>query len=321
MRKRIFVARKIPGCGIDLLRARFEVDVWEGSLPPPREALLERVKNIDGILSLLSDTIDGPIFDAAGRSLKAVANFAVGYNNIDVAAAKMRGIQVGNTPDVLTDATADIAVGLILASARRFQESIDQVRRFDWKTWEPLGLIGRDLRERTLGIVGMGRIGRAVAQRLHGGWKMRVLYTARTPKLDIDRELSAQHVSLETLLQESDFISLHTDLNPNTKHLINESSLGLMKESAVLVNTARGGIVDQSALYQALKNGRIFAAGLDVTDPEPLPDTSPLRSLSSCLILPHIGSATETARNQMANMAAENLIAALDGQPMPYSVG
>ncbi len=320
MKKRIFVARKIPPCGLDLLRARFEVDVWEDSLPPPREALLERVRNADGILSLLSDTIDGPILDAAGPSLKAIANFAVGYNNIDVAAAKKRGIQVGNTPDVLTDATADIAVGLILASARRFQESIDQVRRLEWKTWEPLGLIGQDLHYRTLGIVGMGRIGRAVAERLHGGWKMRVLYTARSPKPETDHALSAQHVPLETLLRESDFVSLHTDLNPNTKHLINANTLNLMKETAVLVNTARGGIIDQWALYDALMKRRIFAAGLDVTDPEPLPDDSPLRSLTSCLILPHIGSATETARNQMANMAAKNLIAALDGQPMPYSV-
>jgi glyoxylate reductase len=320
MQKRIFVARQIPACGIDLLRSRFDVDVWEGELPPPREALVARIQNADGLLSLLSDTIDAPLLDAAGSSLKAIANFAVGYNNIDIAAAKSRNIQVGNTPDVLTDATADIAVGLILACARRFQESIDQVRRFDWKTWEPLGLIGQDLSGRTLGIVGMGRIGRAVAQRLQGGWKMRVLYTARSPKPEVDQELGARFVSLETLLQESDFVSLHTDLNPMTKHLMNAANLAIMKKSAVLVNTARGGIIDQAALYDALKNRKLFAAGLDVTDPEPLPNNSALRSLSSCLILPHIGSATEIARNKMAMMAAENLVAALDGKVMPYPI-
>ncbi len=320
MRKRIFVARRIPECGINLLRSKFDVDVWGGDLPPSREELFQRVQNTDGLLSLLSDTIDEPLLEAAGSSLKAIANFAVGYNNIDVQAAESRGIQVGNTPDVLTDATADIAVGLILACARRFQESIDQVRRLEWKTWEPLGLIGQDLSGRTLGIVGMGRIGRAVAQRLYGGWKMRVIYTARSTKPDVDQELNAQCVSLETLLRESDFVSLHTDLNPMTKHLMNEANFAIMKESAVLVNTARGGIIDQSALFDALKHRRLFAAGLDVTDPEPLPDDSALRSLSSCLILPHIGSATEVARNKMAMMAAENLVAALDGKVMPYPI-
>ncbi len=321
MPKRIFITRRIPACGVELLRKQFDVDVWSGELPPAKEVLQERVRGVDGILSLLSDPIDGEVMDAAGSQLKAVANFAVGYNNIDVAAAKARNIQVGNTPDVLTDATADIAVGLILAAARRFQESIDQVRSLEWKTWEPLGLIGQDLLGATLGIVGMGRIGRAVADRLHGGWKMRVLYTSRNPKPEIERELNAESVSLEELLRRSDFVSLHTDLNVRTKHLMNAERFSLMKPNAVLVNTARGGIIDQNALYDALERKRIFAAGLDVTDPEPLPDASPLRKLSSCTILPHIGSATEKARNLMATMASENLIAALNDRPMPYAVG
>lgn len=320
MTQRIFIARRIPTCGIEMLSKRFEVDVWSGELPPPKEVFKERVRGVDGILSLLSDPIDGDVMDAAGPQLKAVANFAVGYNNIDVAAAKARNIQVGNTPDVLTDATADIAVGLMLAAARRFQESIDNVRRLEWKTWEPLGLIGQDLLGATVGIVGMGRIGRAVAQRLYGGWKMRVLYTSRAAKPEIDRELNAEWVSLEALLSRSDFVSLHTDLNSETKRLINAERLSWMKPNAVLVNTARGGIVDQDALYDALEGKRIFAAGLDVTDPEPLPNDCSLRKLDSCIILPHIGSATEKARNLMATMAAENLIAALDDQPMPYAV-
>ncbi len=321
MLPRIFVTRLIPDVGLQLLKREFDVDVWEDRLPPPRQSLLSRIRNVAGILSLLSDTIDAEAMEAAGPSLKAIANFAVGYNNIDVAAARSRGIFVGNTPDVLTDATADIAVGLMLAAARRFQESMDNVRTFQWKTWEPLGLLGQDFNRKTVGIVGMGRIGQAVAQRLHGGWGMRVIYTSRSPKLGIDQRFNAVQVSFNRLLNESDFISIHTDLNDQTKHLFSTPQFQQMKSTAVLVNTSRGGIVDQVALECALREQRIFAAGLDVTDPEPLPDESPLRNLPACLILPHIGSATEEARNQMATMAAKNLIAALSGQPMPYAIG
>jgi len=317
---RIFVTRQIPDAGLKLLNRDFDVDVWEDRLPPSRQALLSRLRNVSGVLSLLSDTIDAEAMDAAGPSLKAIANFAVGYNNIDVAAAKSRGILVGNTPDVLTEATADVAVGLMLAAARRFQASIDNVRTLSWKTWEPLGLIGQDFNRKTLGIVGMGRIGQAVAKRLHGGWGMRVLYTARSRKPEIDQLLQAEQVSFEKLLDESDFISIHTDLNDETKHLFSHRQFQQMKASSVLVNTSRGGIIDQAALELALRERQIFAAGLDVTDPEPLSDDSPLRKLTSCLILPHIGSATEDSRNQMATMAAQNLIAAISGQPMPYGV-
>jgi lactate dehydrogenase-like 2-hydroxyacid dehydrogenase len=258
--------------------------------------------------------------DAAGPSLRAIANFAVGYNNIDIEEATRRSIAVGNTPDALTDATADIAVGLVLAAARHFQQSILQVRALEWKTWEPLGLLGQDLRGKTLGIIGMGRIGGAVARTLVRGWDMKLLYTARSDKPRIDSELVGRRVPLEELLSTSDVISIHTDLNPSTKHLINRDTLSMMKPNAVLVNTARGGVIDQGALYEALHSKKIFAAGLDVTDPEPLPIDSRMRELSNCTILPHIGSATFVARNTMSIMAANNLIAAFNGQPMPHAV-
>lgn len=320
MRPRIFVSRQLPESGISLLRNQFEVDVWPDNMPPSRSELLKRVVGCAGILSLLSDAIDGEVMDAAGPSLKGVANFAVGYNNIDVAAATQRGIQIGNTPDVLTDATADIAVGLALASGRHFREAIRNVDQLEWKTWEPMYLLGQDFSKQTLGIVGMGRIGAAVARRLHGGWSMRVIYTSRSPKPEIDRELNATRVELDELLQQSDVVSVHTDLNPATKQLFTDREFGLMKPNATFVNTARGGVVNQTALFDALRSQTIFAAGLDVTDPEPLPDDNPLRTLPNCIILPHIGSATFTARNRMSVMAAENLIAAISGKRMQYSV-
>lgn len=319
-RPRVFVTRQIPMPGIELLRSHFEVDIWPDPLPPSCEQLRSRAQGTFGLLTLLSDPIDASVMDAAGPSLRAIANYAVGFNNIDVQEAQRRSIAVGNTPDALTDATADIAVGLVLAAARHFQESILQVRALQWKTWEPLGLLGQDLRGKTLGILGMGRIGAAVARTMIGGWKMKLLYTSRTEKPQIDAELGGRRVPLEELLSTSDIISIHTDLNPGTKHLIDRDALSIMKSNAILVNTARGGVVDQEALYEALRAGQIFAAGLDVTDPEPLPSDSRLRELSNCTILPHIGSATFVARNTMSIMAAHNLIAVLHGTPMPHGV-
>jgi len=320
MRNKIFVTRIIPEAGLKLLREQFDVDVWQDSLPPDREAMLTRSKGAIGLLTLLSDKIDAEIMDAAGAQLRGIANYAVGFNNIDVAAASQRGIAVGNTPDVLTDATADIAVGLVLAAARHFQSSIVLVRALQWKTWEPMGLLGYDLNGKTLGIVGMGRIGAAVARKLVGGWGMSVIYTSRSAKPKIDQKFNAARVSMDELLSRSDVVSLHTDLNEQTKHMMSEREFAMMKPNAILVNTARGGIIDQDALYQALKTKSIFAAGLDVTDPEPLLDESPLRELENCIILPHIGSATFEAREQMSLMAAQNLIAASFGQPLPFPV-
>jgi glyoxylate reductase len=249
-----------------------------------------------------------------------VSNFAVGVNNIDLAAAAGRNVRVGNTPGVLTEATADIAVTLLLAAARRLGESTIDAKEGRWKTWDPLGWLGQDLVGRTLGIVGMGRIGFATAKRLHHGWGMRILYTARSPKPEADRDLKATSVDLDTLLRESDYVSVHTDLNAETKGLFKAEAFGKMKRTAVFVNTSRGPVVDQGALAAALRDGTIFAAGLDVTDPEPLPPDHQLFQLPNCVIAPHIASATVHTRNEMARICAENLIAGLSGTPMTSQV-
>jgi glyoxylate reductase len=316
----VFVARPIPDCGLSAIAEFAEVRLHDFPMPPTRLELLSGVEGSSGILSLLSDRIDGEVLDAAGDSLRVVSNFAVGFNNIDVAEAARRGIAVGNTPDVLTDATADIAVALLMAAARRLRESWESVSSGSWKTWEPLGWIGQDLKGKTLGIVGMGRIGQAVAQRLVHGWQMRLLYTSRAPKEDVDQQLGGTHVDLEQLLRESDFVSLHVALSDMTRHLIGAAGLALMKPTAVLVNTARGEVIDQTALVEALRARQIFAAGLDVCDPEPLPPDSPLLQLPNCVVLPHIGSATVIARNAMAERAARNLIAGIQGHPLPFPV-
>jgi len=320
MKKKVFVCRRIPTPALQRLQAEVHMEVWPEELPPTRSELLQQVQGCDGILSLLSDRIDAEVFEHAGAQLKVVSNYAVGFNNIDVREAQRRGIRVGNTPGVLTEATADIAAGLILATARRFPESFEQVQKLQWKTWDPLGLLGLDLRGATLGIIGLGRIGMALAKRMHFGWDMKVIYTARTEKPDADALLSAKRMDLETLLSQADIVSLHADYNVSTHHLINFSTLRLMKPSAILINTARGGLVDQAALYDALKAGALWGAGLDVTDPEPLPADSPLRELPRCVILPHIGSATIETRQAMADIAVNNLLAGLHGRPLPHEV-
>lgn len=316
----IYVARKIPEVGLDLLRQQAIVRLHEGNLPPTRDELLRGVAGCVGILSLLSDRIDSEVFDAAGSELTVVSNFAVGTNNIDVAEAKRRGIAVGNTPDVLTDATADIAVSLLLAVARRMKQGARAVEEGQWKTWEPRGWIGLDLAGKTLGIVGMGRIGEAVARRLWGGWQMQVVYTARHPKPELDCRWGARHVELPELLSTSDFVSLHVPLTPETHHMLDARALSLMKPTSVLINTARGEVVDQDALLQALRGRRLFGAGLDVCTPEPLPLDSPLLQLDNCFILPHIGSATVDTRNAMAERAANNLLAGIHKKPLPFPV-
>ena len=316
---RVFVTRRIPAVELDLIAPHCDADVWADPLPPPAAVLRERVRDCEGLISLLTDRVDEELIAAAPK-LRVVSNFAVGVNNVDLAAAARRGVRVGNTPGVLTEATADIAVTLLLAAARRLGESATDAKEGRWKTWDPLGWLGQDLVGRTLGIVGMGRIGLATAKRLHHGWGMRVLYTARSPKPDADRELKATHVDLDTLLQESDFVSVHTDLNAETKNLFGAAQFEKMKRTAVFVNTSRGPVVDQAALALALRNGTIFAAGLDVTDPEPLPPHNELFKLPNCVIAPHIASATVHTRNEMARICAENLIAGLTGKPMTSEV-
>lgn len=318
-RPRVFVTRQIPRTSLDRLCSRCDCTVWTGHLPPARSELLQAVRGCHGILSLLSDRIDAGVFDAAGPQLKVVSNFAVGVNNVDLAEARRRGIAVGNTPDVLTGATADIAVALLLAAARHLKPASDQVRRGEWLTWEPTGWLGCDLTGRTIGIIGLGRIGFAVAQRLVGGWGMKVIYTSRSEK-DTASLGGARRVSLEELLGQSDFVSIHADLTEQTRGMIGAPQLALMKPTAILINTSRGAIIDQEALVDALTRGQPMAAGLDVTDPEPLPASHPLVELPNCLILPHIGSATVAAREAMAEICVANLLAGLAGMPLRAAV-
>jgi glyoxylate reductase len=304
---RIFVTRELPFPALDRLAAEHELDVWEEPLPPPPEALRERAAEADAILSLVTDPIDAEVIAAAPK-LKAIANMAVGTDNVDLDAAAERGIPVGNTPGVLTDATADLAFALLLALARRIPEGAAKVRDGAWRTWEPAAELGADLAGATLGIVGRGRIGDAVARRAEG-FGMEVVHSSRS-----------SGVPLEELLERSDFVSLHTPLTPETRHLIDAGALVLMKPTALLINTARGGVVDQDALREALHAGTIGGAALDVTDPEPLPADHPLLDAPNLLVVPHVGSATVRTRAKMAAMAVENLLAALDGRPMPHPV-
>lgn len=320
MSSKVFVAREIPAAGLDRILAATDCTVWPERLPPAADVLIENSVGCHGVLSLLSDRIDAAFFDAVGPQLKVVSNFAVGYNNIDVEEATRRRIAVGNTPGVLTDSTADTAVALLLTSARCVREGIENVSRKEWLTWEPMAFIGQDLVGKTIGIVGMGRIGQATARRLHFGWGMKVIYTSRSPKADADNELSATRVELDQLLAESDFVSVHTDLNPETSRMFGAAEFAAMKSNSVFVNTARGGVVDEGALHTALTTGQIFAAGLDVTDPEPLAENSELRELPNCVILPHIASGTVASRNAMAEIAADNLLAGLDGKPLRHQV-
>ena len=315
---KVFVTRVIPDKGLDLVKDFCDVDLWEGDLPPSREELLQRVQGVDGLLCLLTDKIDGEVMDAAGEQLRVISNFAVGYDNIEVNAATARKVPVGNTPDVLTDSTADFAFTLMMSAWRRILEGERYVRDGKWKTWGPMLLLGIEMKGTTLGLVGFGRIGKAMVRRAVG-FDMRVIYYDPSETKQ-DPDVKATSVDFETLLEESDFISLHTPLTPDTHHLIDAEALSKMKPSAVLVNTSRGPVVDLDALYEALKAKRIFAAGLDVTDPEPLPADHPLLTLDNIVIVPHIASATKTARDKMAWLAAENLIAGLKGDHLPNCV-
>ena len=320
-RPRVFVARRIPEEGLTAIAAACDADVWPHELPPPRDELLRRVAGCEGILALLTDRVDDELLDAAGPALRVVSNYAVGYDNIDVAACARRGIAVGNTPGVLTETTADLAWALLMAAARRLPEGSRYVRAGHWQTWGPLLLLGPDVHGATIGIVGFGRIGQAMARRAHG-FGMKVLYhdVNRLPD-EVSGPLDARYVSLEDLLAQSDFVSLHVNLTELTRHLINAYTLAAMKPTAVLINTSRGPVIDQLALADALRDGTIWAAALDVTDPEPIPMDDPLVGLDNCLIVPHIASASRATRAKMATMAAANLLAGVRGEPLPTPVG
>ena len=303
---RCFVTRDLPGPGLGRLRAAHDVDLWEGASPPPPDEMRDRAAAAEGLLAMLTDRIDEALL-AACPDLRAISNYAVGTDNVEVAAATAHGIPVGNTPDVLTDSTADLAVGLMLAAARRFAEAERTVRDGEWTTWAPTFLLGRDLHGAEVGIVGGGRIGTAVARRLDG-------FGCAVSVAGRDRD------ELEAVLGRSDFVTLHCPLTPATRGLIDERALRAMRPTAFLVNTARGPIVDQAALGTALHEGWIAGAALDVTDPEPLPADDPLLAAPNLLVLPHLGSATHRTREAMATLAVDNLLAGLAGEPMPHCV-
>jgi len=319
-RPSVFVSRRIPEDGLRPIEADCEATIWPDELPPPRDALLAAVAGCDGILTLLTDQVDDELLDAAGPQLRVVSNYAVGFDNIDVPACTRRGIPVGNTPGVLTDTTADLAFALLMAATRRLPEGDRYVRAGQWRTWGPMLLLGPDVHGGTLGIVGFARIGQALARRA-SGFGMTILYhdVNRLPD-EVSSPLGASFVELDELFARSDFVSLHVNLTPETRHMINADSLGRMKSSAVLVNTSRGPVVDQPALYEALRDGVIAAAALDVTDPEPIPADDPLLSLDNCLVVPHIASASRATRSKMAEMAAANLLAGVRGEQIPTPV-
>lgn len=315
-RPKVFVTRIIVPTGLDRIRAACDAEIWTEPLPPPRNVLLQKVRGCEGVVTLLTEKVDAEFMEAAGPQLKVISNYAVGFNNVDVAEATRRGIRVGNTPGVLTEATADLAFALLIAAARHVVAGHRYVLDGQWKTWEPLGHIGQDLCGKTIGIVGMGRIGYAMAKKCVGGWDMKVLYHDQYRNEAAERDLRAVQVDFDTLLGESDFVSVHADLNPTTQGMFNAAAFKKMKRTAVFVNSARGPLHVQTDLYQALKNRDIFAAGLDVTDPEPPLLDDPLLQLPNVVIAPHIASATVSSRNGMAEICADNLLLGLEGKPL-----
>lgn len=316
---KVVVTRRVPVAGLARVREECDVRLWDSDEPIPRATLLEWVAGIDGLYCLLTERINDELLDAAGPSLRVVSTMSVGYDHVDVPACLRRNVAVGNTPGVLTGTTADLTLALLLTTARRIPESIDAIRRGEWTTWKPEWMAGYDVFESTVGIVGLGRIGAAVAKRLTG-FDCRILYHDIQPVPHIADPLGATFVDMDTLLAESDFITLHTQLTDQTREFFNAAAFRKMKKTAILINTSRGGVVDQEALYDALVNGDIAAAGLDVTLPEPLPPDHKLLQLSNCVVLPHIASASVATRSKMAVIAAENVIAGVNGKSLPCPV-
>ena len=310
-RPTVLITRAIPEEGLADLRKFADLDIWNSEEPMPRDILLERVRNADALIPMLSDRVDGDLMDS-GPGLRAVANYAVGYDNIAIDEATRRSIPVMNTPGVLTDATADVAMALLLSVSRRVVESDRFVREGRFRTWMPKLLLGKDLKGRTLGIVGAGKIGQAVMERARG-FGLKIVYHSRTRKGEVEERFKAKHLSLEELLGTSDFISLHVPLTEYTRHLIGEKEISLMKKSCVIINTARGPVIDEKALYEALEDGRIHGAGLDVYEEEPKVYPG-LIELDNVILLPHLGSAAEGTRIKMAELACEGVMDALSGR-------
>ena len=319
MKPKVYVTREIPERGLKMIKERFDADVWPEYGPPPKKVIVEKVGNVDAVVSLLSDEIDAEVFGAA-RKLKVVAQMAVGFDNIDVKLATKRGIYVTNTPEVLTETTADFAWALLMAVARCVVEADRYVRTGKWKvSWHPTMLLGRDVHGATIGIVGAGRIGSSVAKRAKG-FNMKILYYDVVPRPEVEKELGAKNVDLDTLFKESDFISVHVPLTKQTYHMINTEKLRLMKKTAYLINNSRGSVIDEKALYRALKEEWIAGAGLDVFEREPTQLDNPLLMLDNVVVAPHISSSSHETRFRMAEMVAENLIAFFEGTIPPNLV-
>jgi len=317
---KVLVTRIIPEAGLKMVTDACDAEVWPEELPPSRSVLLEKVRGVVGILPLITDKIDGEVMDSAGDQLTIISNYAVGFDNIDVQEATHRGIFVGNTPGILTETTADLAFTLLLAVSRRIGEGIDYIRDNKWKTFKPMELLGRDVHNATLGIIGMGRIGIEVARRAKG-FNMDIIYYDYRGRTEIGETVGAKMCStIDALFEQADFISLHVPLTTETNHLIGISALSKMKDTSILINTSRGPVVDSDALYEALKSRKIAYAALDVTDPEPIPSNHKLMALSNCLIVPHVGTATIETRSRMAVMAAENLLTGIRGEAPKHLV-
>lgn len=320
MRKpKVFVTREIPERGLKKIKEHFEAEIWPNPAPSPKQTTLQKVRDVDALATISIDQIDREVFDAAPK-LKIVAQCAVGYDNIDVKEATKRGIYVTNTPGVLTETTADFAWALLMAVARKVVEADKCVRSGRWEvSWHPTLLMGRDVYGATLGIIGLGRIGSAVAKRTTG-FNMRVLYYDMVRRPDLEKELGTEYVNLDVLLRESDFVSVHVPLTEKTYHMLGKEEFNLMKKTVYLINNSRGSVLDEKALYNALKEGRIAGAGLDVFEQEPTPKDNPLLKLDSVVLAPHISSASHETRSRMAEMVAENLIAYFEGKVPPNLV-
>lgn len=315
---KVFISRKIHPPALALLEKEAQVDVWPLETPPSEQTFIEKASQVDALFTLLSDPITDAVIQAGNRShLKVISQMAVGYDNIAISSATAAGIPVGHTPGVLTETTADFAWALLMAAARRVVESHNEVQQGVWRAWGPEVLCGADVFGATLGLVGFGRIGQAMARRA-SGFNMKVLYTQRHRDLEGEQKLNAQFVPFEELLQTADFVSLHAYLSPETKGLMGAAQFAQMKPGAIFVNTARGAMVDSQSLYNALVSGRLAAAALDVFDPEPIPPGHPLLRLPNVVITPHISSASTQTRARMAIMTAENILAGLSGKRLPY---
>jgi glyoxylate reductase len=318
MKPRVYVTRLLPKEAMDKINSYCDAKTWDGPLPPPRQVLMENVVDIEGLVSLLTDKIDAELMDKAPK-LKVISNYAVGFDNIEIPEATKRGIIVGNTPGVLTETTADLTFALLMAAARRVVEGDKEVRAGKWKTWGPMTLLGQDIHGATLGIVGLGRIGAAVARRAKG-FGMKIMYYDIVRQNKAEEELGIQYAGLDKVLSDSDFITIHTNLTKETHHLIGAKQFEMMKRTCILVNTSRGPIVDNMALSEALRNKKIAYAALDVTEPEPMPADHPLLKLDNVIVVPHIASASVATRTKMGLMAADNLIAGLKGEMPPNPV-